>query len=495
MYRLYEISLGLAAWITLIALLVSSWALPEYVAIFIILFDTYWLLKTFYLFLHLKHSYSRLKENIKIDWSERLKADFPNEKNSLWHLIIIPAYREPINNLRNCLESIKNESYPNEKKLVVLALEERAGEDDQVIGRTLTSEFSPSFDSFLVTTHPKNIEGEVPGKGSNQCYSAKEAKKLIIDKKQLPYEKIITTILDSDSRLEKDYLSILSHRFLSSRNSLRQSYQPIPVFTNNIYNVSFVSRILSFSCTFWQLMQQARKTELTTFSSHSMPWKALVDVGFYDTRFVSEDSHIFFQCLLHYKGDYRVDPIEYPVYMDSVEGRNIWQVIKNQYRQQRRWAWGAENLAYVFDNFRKPDHKNIPRKIKNFWRIRLWTGLYSWSTASLILFLFGWLPLLIGKRAFQSSVLAYNLPIYTSTIMNISVIGIVISAVLSTTLLPEKEKQFTKIGYLLYLLPWIFTPIAFVILSGIPALDAQTRLALGGKWRLGFWRTPKTGRT
>jgi hypothetical protein len=37
-------------------------------------------------------------------------------------------------------------------------------------------------------------------------------------------------------------------------------------------------------------------------------------------------------------------------------------------------------------------------------------------------------------------------------------------------------------------------PLVFIFFGAIPALDAQTRLMIGGKARLGYWRTPKAAK-
>jgi len=136
----------------------------------------------------------------------------------------------------------------------------------------------------------------------------------------------------------------------------------VPLFTNNIWEAPALARVISFSSTFFQLIQQSRPEKMTTFSSHSMPFKALVDVDFWQTNVVSEDSRIFWQCFLYYNGDWEVVPLFYPVSMDANVDVSFSKTMVNQYKQQRRWAYGALDIAYTFFGFIK--NKRIPFKKK-----------------------------------------------------------------------------------------------------------------------------------
>jgi len=57
---------------------------------------------------------------------------------------------------------------------------------------------------------------------------------------------------------------------------------------------------------------------------------------------------------------------------------------------------------------------------------------------------------------------------------------------------PPRPEPIKWYEYILYVLQWIFLPVTLIIFGCIPALEAQTRMMLGGKWRLGFWPTPKS---
>src|SRR3970040_3053517 len=71
-FRILEIIPGFAAWVTLLGMVLASWLAPIAAAIFIILFDLYWLVKTIYLSVHLRGNLERIMHKFKINWRERV---------------------------------------------------------------------------------------------------------------------------------------------------------------------------------------------------------------------------------------------------------------------------------------------------------------------------------------------------------------------------------------------------------------------------------------
>ncbi len=469
---------ALLSWGTIAAVIAGSWLLPHAAAIFIILFDIYWLLKTIYLSLHLRATFKTMRANMQTNWLAKLTASQAGKWEKVRHLVILPMAREPYQVVRESMEALAGANYPKEKIIFVLAREARVPESAQIAER-IRQEFAPVFGNFLVTVHPDGLPGEIPGKGSNEAWAAQEAKTNIIDPARIPYEDILVSVFDADTQVMPEYFGVLAHSFLTVADPQRSSFQPIPLFTNNIYQAPALARVIAFSSSFWHMIQQSRPERLTTFSSHAMPFRALVEVGFWNRDIVSEDSQIFWQCFLHYDGDWRVEPVFYPVAMDANAAPTFWATMKNLYRQQRRWAWGGcENIPYFLEGFRK--NKNIPRERKLYWAFHYIEGFHSWATNALIIFSLGWLPVLIGGAHFNFSLLSYNLPRITRAVMNLSMIGIVSSAILGMILLPPKPRWFRRRHYLLYAVQWLLMPINLIIFGSFPALDAQTRAALGG---------------
>ena len=81
----------------------------------------------------------------------------------------------------------------------------------------------------------------------------------------------------------------------------------------------------------------------------------IVNLDFWQTNMVSEDSRIFWQCFLRYDGDYRVVPLFYPVSMDANVAPGVFETFKNVYKQQRRWGYGVENIPYFLFGFWKSE--------------------------------------------------------------------------------------------------------------------------------------------
>ena len=493
-YRFFEILPGSLAWLTIAGIFLASWRFPFSASFFIIAFDLYWLFKTIFLSLHLRAGYKEMKRRVAIRWHEKLEAvkEFPGELGvSAWrdirHLIILPFYKESRVLVKEALEAVRGNNYPGENMWVVLAIEERAGRDALNIAEELSKEYTPHFGRVLITIHPADIAGEIPGKGSNETWAAREAKKEIIDKENIRLERVIVSSFDIDTRMPAEYFACLTYHYLTVSRPLKASYQPIPVYSNNIWDSPAFSRVVANSGTFWQTMQQARPERLTTFSSHSMPFKSLVEMGYWQTNIVSEDSRIFWQFLLFYDGDWRVVPLFYPVYMDANVGPSLWQTAKNVYKQQRRWGWGVENVPYLLYGFLK--NKKIPLRKKLYLAFNQLEGFWAWATNALLLFFLGWLPLLLGGAHFGTSVLSYNLPRITRTVMFLAMVGLITSAVISTSLLPPRPPGKPVRTYFWMVLQWALLPITIILFGSIPGLEAQTRL-MAGKY-MSFWVTPK----
>jgi hypothetical protein len=482
-YRFFETIPALLSWGVLFLVFLLSWLSPITVAIFIIIFDCFWLMKIYYLAFHQLAGYKLMKKNLTVNWFEKIKT-LKNWQN-VYHLIIMPTYKEDVEVIKPSFQALIDSEYPKDKMIVVLAIEERAGEQAEKTAQEIERQFKDKFYQFLITVHPKDIVGETAGKGSNVAWAIKQVKQLI-NKISIPSENIVVSSFDIDTRVEKQYFAVLTWHYLTTDQPLRSSYQPIPVYNNNVWQAPAFSRVIATSGTFWQMMQQVRTEQLVSYSSHAIPFKVLEEIG-YPANIVSDDSRIFWKSYLAYDGKYQVVPLYYPVSMDAVLSDSFLKTVVNQYKQQRRWAWGCENIPYLFYGFYQ--NKKIPFKKKMHHVFVILEGFWSWAVAALLIFLLGWLPLMLGSSQFQTSLLSYNLPKLTSRIMTIAMFGMIVSAVLSMLILPARPKNIGKKKSFSMVLQWLLMPVTLIIFGSFPCLESQARLAL--KKRLGFWVTEK----
>src|SRR3989344_6240086 len=119
--------------------------------------------------------------------------------------------------------------------IVVLATEARAGIHGVELARQAEAEFGNAFFKFIATSHPGDIAGELAGKGSNEAWAGQQVKKEVIDALDIPYNRILVSVFDIDTVVPVDFFACLTWHYLTAVDPLHSSFQPIPVFTNNIW--------------------------------------------------------------------------------------------------------------------------------------------------------------------------------------------------------------------------------------------------------------------
>lgn len=477
--RILEILPGTLTWSTFILPVILSFIWPKAISIFILLYAVYWLLKTLILSTHLITGYIRFKKDTKIDWAQKCQKDFPDLWQSYYHMSVIATYKEEYPTIQETLNALANSNYPKDKLIVILGAEERDQERALRIIEQAKKEFGNKFYKFYTTIHPTDIPGETRGKGSNITYATRQAKIDIVDKDKIPYEKIIVTTLDSDHRVDKQYFACVTHAYLSAPDPTHKSFQPIPLFFNNIWQTSFPMRLIALGSSFWQLVEATRPYRLRNFASHAQSFAGLVETDFWSITSIVEDGHQYWRSFFKFRGNYSVIPIFTPVYQDAVLGENFKHSVKEQYYQKRRWAYGCSDIPFAILAAYKD--KQIAFWDKWLQIGRLIEGHYSWATASIVLATVGWMPIILNQE-YRGTVLAYNFPYYLRYVLYTAMIGMIITLTISTLLIPKPSKN-RNISRLRIILEWILTPIIMpftnIFFGSIPAIDSQTRLMLG----------------
>lgn len=539
--RVFEMIPGTMTWITLLGLFFASWLLPVWAALFIIVFDIYWLYRTIYFSFFSLLARRKMKVWAKTDWLKRLESvyqenlplkieeeiateknnlkklawfnkgrkaikekillaqaflkilqkDWPNREHfidwkKIYHVILLPTAVEEAESIAPALEAALAANYPKDKIIILLAMEEREPEEKRrKKERILREKYGDKFFDFLATVH-RVKDDEMKCKASNATYAVKELV-TYLEKKNIPLDDVMLSNLDCETRIHPQFLAALSYAFATEPDRYRRAYQPLPIYNNNIWDTIMVVRLLATGSAFWHMIKSMQPESMVTFSSHSEPLKTIVAVNFWPLNVISEDSVIYWKGFDYFDGHYQVKPIYLPVSMDAVLAETYWKTVQNQYKQKRRWAYGIENFPLL-------GRACLNNKKIGFWKklrrlVVMVEGHYSWGTTSFILLLLGWMPLFLGGERFNETVLAHNLPLTTRFLMMLAMSGLIFSMVLSFSMLPPKPKKYSHGKYVMMVVQWFFVPL-LGILFGLPAVDSQTRLLLG-KYFGEFWVTEK----
>lgn len=524
--RLWEVIPGLTFWLVFFGAIILSFFKPVWAAVFIVCFDLYWLLKAMNTALHLISSYRRFRVYVKMDWLlltamlhdrtklvDHMQTSLKTAKKALekrfyiteidrlakfkdndvinrpftdfYHLIVVPFVDESEDVLTSTVGALATAQYPHDKMMVVLASEERAGAVAQEVGKKVLAKFEDKFYKMFLTVHPDGMEGEIKGKSANASFAVASLLPEL-DKMGIKEEEVLISNLDSDTIVHPQYFARVMYAFLTSDKPYRRSYQPIAIYNNNIWDSPAFIRVVSVSNSFWQFTESSRPDRLRTFASHTMTLKALREAGFWKKDIINEDGYIFWQCYLHYKGDYEVVPLFIPVSLDTCLADTFWETLKNQYKQKKRWAYNVEYYPHLIPALLK---NKAPWKDRYYKLFQYVEGNFNWATASVLITLLGWLPLFIGGPEFKETVIAYNLPHATRTLMTIATGFLIFSVYINLILLPPRPKKYGIWRSITMYLQWFLVPATSLIFGSLPAIEAQTRLMLG--FYLEFFVTPK----
>lgn len=501
-YRFFEALPGLISWSLLILPFLLSWLNPTLCILLIITYLLLWFVKSAGLTIRSTQGFIVIRRQMRLPWSDMLKdleslneprtsSELPDwhymninklrvnppliKPKEILHVVIIAAYNETREVMEPTVQAIMDSDYDTNQVIVVFAYEARDGAKAEPAVKELVEKYSNKFRHILAYKHPLT-EGEVRGKGGNITYAGRQVAKYLEERNIDPYRVIVTT-LDADNRPHKYYLAALSYLYVIAPEPAHVSFQPVPMFTNNIWDAPAPMRVIATGNTFWNVVLSLRPHMIRNFSSHAQSMKALIDTDFWSVRTIVEDGHQFWRTYFRYDGNHDVYPIYLPIYQDAVLSSSYRRTLKAQFIQIRRWAWGASDVAYVLEKgFFTPNR--VPKLDLTFKSLRLLEGHVSWATAPLLLAFAAFIPAFINHNDFAAN----QLPIIASRIQTIALLGIIVTIFLSLKLLPPKPARYKHRRTVLMVLQWVMLPVTTILFNALAALNSQTRLIFG--WNL-----------
>ncbi|MCA9318987.1 hypothetical protein KDA06_05120, partial [Candidatus Saccharibacteria bacterium] len=286
--------------------------------------------------------------------------------------------------------------------------------------------------------------------------------------------RVMVTTLDADNRPDKNYLNALSYVYLVAPDPIHKSYQPVSLYTNNIWDAPAPSRVLATGNSFFNLVVSLRQHALRNFSSHAQPMAALIKTDYWSVRTIVEDGHQFWRSYFRFDGKYRVLPLHLPIYQDAVLAETYVKTLKAQFVQLRRWTYGASDIAYVVDKgFFKPNKVPKPDLLAKTWR--LLEGHVTWAVGPILVLFGGFIPSLFHPKSYTAN----ELPIIVSRVQTVALVIALVTVFLALKTLPPKPARYKRHRSLFMVLQWVYLPLTSLVYNSFAAFYSQTRLLLG----------------
>lgn len=510
-YRFFEMVPAILSYGAFILLIVLSIFSPLLAAIYLLFIIITMLVRAIGVVYHTIRGHSRLVNAQKIDWANRL-ADFDDPEkgyerlkssrstaygalqhvenlrlaaadpaafpkpSELYNLVIIAAYNEAYEVIEPTIQSVVNSHYSNKRLIVALAYEERGGDAMEETAKKLHQQFKNTFFEFQIVKHPRDLPNEVVGKGGNITFAGKHMEQWVRHQK-IDFKQVIVTTLDSDNRPHPAYFDYTTYEYIVNEDRKHLAFQPIALFTNNIWDVPAPMRVVATGNTFWNIISSMRPHLMRNFASHSQPMEALVEMDWWSTRTVVEDGHHFWRSYFYFNGNYSVHPMYIPIYQDAVLDVTYGRTLKAQFIQLRRWMYGASDVPYI------ASHLFIRRRRVAFWPAFVWfvralDGYVTAASVSIIVAIGGWVPLLLNSDAYRD-VVAQQLPDAISIIHRIALVGLVVMVFMSFKLLPPRPARYKRSRTVWMVLQWVMMPLTAIAYLSFAALNAQARLFFG----------------
>ncbi len=506
-YRCFEILPGLLSLLLFLTPIVLSLVYIRAAAFFIIIYMLILLARATAMSFRVIEGYGKIKQARKIDW-EALLLDFHDPKEAilrykdskvsmlrahsqnlirlsqkrlldmlpeeLYHVVIIATYNESQAIIHPTIDSvIESAGFSNRKTVFFLAYEERASEQKKTETLETLKIYSSKFYHAEAVEHKVEF-GEIPGKGANATLTARRVAQWV-EKAGIDPSRVIVTVLDADNRPDKNFFSILSYVYISAENRKHKSFQPPAMYNNNIWDVPALMRICAISNTYFHMGNSMRPHALRNFSAHAQGLDALIETDFWSVRTIVEDGHQFWRSYFRFDGDHEVLPLYAPIYQDAVYAGGRIQTARSQFKQIRRWTYGASDVAYVAT--RAFFIKNKVPKLDAFFKFcRLLESHVGWAVSAPLLLLSGWIPLVVNRHS-NHSYEAQLLPQVVSNINTIAVVALLFVVYIGIATLPKRPAHHKRVRAFGFVWQWILTPVVGVVFNSMAAINSQAHLA------------------
>jgi len=273
-----------------------------------------------------------------------LKRNDESPERKYTHLVCMAAYKEPIDLLVASIQSLADQTEVANTILTV-GFEEKTPEKEMK-EKHIRHLFELSFRKIIIAVHPFGVEGEIPGKCSNNNYALRESER-ILKEDGYDTDNIIVTTCDADNKFHPRYLEMLGDKFATTPDPDSALYQSPLLYNWALDEASVITRVTSIvrACL---MMGALIPFNINTMSVFSFSGKLMKQGRYVHPGYQMDD----IICLIRFMGitKKRLRIVCVPVFNLSgpTSGRVIEEEIIEWARQARRWTIGAGEVFHYF---------------------------------------------------------------------------------------------------------------------------------------------------
>lgn len=470
--RLLEIVWGLTPFVLLAAIVVLSFYHLTIAAALLLAYTLAWFLRLMGYAYRLIGSYYHYRQAANTDWRARLSG---TGQTPPYHALIIATYNEPPEMLEATIQAVLASDYGPRKVMLIVAYEERGGAALEASVLALVKRYAAPLLLARAVKHPAGVRGEAAAKAGNISHAARWLSGYC-RKQNIAASDVLVTTLDTDNRPHPQYLAALACTYLATPDPTHRSYQPLPLFTNNIWDAPAPARVTAADTSFWFMMDSMRPRRLRLFSAYAQSLQTLEEVGYWNVMSLVEDGHQYWRSYFAFAGNHRVVPVWLPIYQDAVLSGGYMHTLATQFRQLKRWAWSTADTPYIIRQAVR--QRNIGWRNKIVHIGRQIDDYLAWSTTPLVLAIGAWLPWIVESRHGHSA-LAFKL-FHTIVGLQILALGdLLIAIIIYLALLPPRPRRYGRVRSLMMVLQWVLEPLTLIMYVSVPSLVAHARLVMG----------------
>lgn len=413
------------------------------------------------------------------DWAAT--RDVPGEDGvapaDVWHVVLLPNYTEPEAVLRRTLDALAAQHDAATRIVAVLGMEEREAGAAEKAAR-IAAAYEGRLARVLTTLHPANLPGELPCKAANMRWAAQIARDEL-ERMGVGMDRVTITSCDADSVFDPRYFAAVAELFARDERRHARFWQAPMFYYNNLWSIPAPVRFTAWYTHAGMLAELAMPGyDPLPISTYTLSLKLAEECDWWDPAIISEDWHIYLDYLVQRRGDVSTTSVFLPVYSDSVEGESYFGTLKNRYTQVLRHCWGAEDVGFLAEQVRRGEtNPQVLFRLAQVTHDHVFR-VASWCVLSSISLVSGPTAAFALRGGPQGA--ASLLPASPVIGWLFTAGGVLLFASIAVDLarFPARDRGALAVIAELVIM-WAALPVLSFTFGFVPALHAQTKLALG----------------